>query len=150
MIPLAWEGAPHQSSTRFSERTTFPKRGITLWRSLSLNLGRIQHSLAPSGQLVSWSRVVNYLKKFLHARMLHVVNERRLTRDEQFRFWPRQHVVATRQPCWKNIQEFRRKTAHRRNLRRRDQSLRYRLGRWHPLQANALKLTSCIVYTISL
>ena len=39
-----------------------------------------------------------------------------------------------------NNQEFRRKEVYRRSLPRRGQSLRYRLDRWPPLQANTPKL----------
>jgi len=41
----------------------FTQRGVTLERSLYLNRGRIQHCPHPIGPLVSWTRVVNILKR---------------------------------------------------------------------------------------
>ena len=55
-----------RSSMRFSAHITFPKCGSTLEWSLSLSRGRIQHCPLPMGPLVSWSRLVNYLKRFYY------------------------------------------------------------------------------------
>ena len=51
------------SSTPFSAPIISLKRGNMLEWSLSLNRGRIHHCPLPIGPLVSWTRLVNYLKK---------------------------------------------------------------------------------------
>jgi len=50
-------------STWFSAPITFLKCGSTFVRSLCLNHGRVRHCLRPIGPLVSWTRLVNYLKQ---------------------------------------------------------------------------------------
>ena len=50
-------------STRSSSPITSLHPGSTLEWSLYLNRGRIQHCPHPIGPLVSWSRLVNYLKR---------------------------------------------------------------------------------------
>jgi len=80
-------------------------------------------------------------EKILLARILHEVSMRGLMRDERFGFRPRYSTYLELSRLVERItRHFGVKEANRRSLPRPDQSLRYRLDRWPPLQANTPKL----------
>ena len=80
-------------------------------------------------------------ENILLARILHVVSERGIMRDEQFGFRPRHSTSLQLARLVERItRNFGEKRGDRRSLPRRGQSLRYRLDRLPPLQANAPKL----------
>jgi len=79
-------------------------------------------------------------EKILLARILHVVNERGLMLDEKFGFIPRHSTSLQRVRLVETITRNFGEEAHRRSFPRRGQSLRYRLDRWPPLEANTHQL----------
>ena len=107
-----------------------------------LNPGK-DSALPSSNRPISLLDTIGKLfEKILLARILHVVNKRVLLRDEQFGFRPRHstslQLARLVERITRNFGENRCTGAL---FPRRGQSLRYRLDRWPPLQANAPKLS---------
>ena len=106
-------------------------------REISILKQRKDPALPSSHRPISLLDTIGKLfEKILIAKTLHVVNQHGQLRDEHYGFRPRQYVLVADPPRWKNSQEFRQKEAQRRSHPRRGQSLRCRLDRWSPLQAN--------------
>jgi len=80
-------------------------------------------------------------EKILLARLVHVVNKRRLMRDEQFEFRPRHstslQLARLVERITRNLGEKRLTSAVFLDVAK---SLRYRMDPWPPLQANAPQL----------